>query len=143
MVTEKRSGRASFFCRPSQSFTAGNSLKEKKYTILHLEASQGWGGQEIRILQEAVGMRQAGHQVIIAAATKGVLAKKAAAAGFTTYTLNYKKKLWPITFFRLVYLIKKHKIAIINTHSSLDAWIGGIAGRAAGIKIIRTRHISN
>ena len=31
--------------------------------ILHTENSQGWGGQEIRILTEAAGMIARGHEV--------------------------------------------------------------------------------
>ena len=34
-----------------------------KLRILHTEASQGWGGQEIRILTEAAGMIARGHAV--------------------------------------------------------------------------------
>lgn len=31
--------------------------------ILHTEASCGWGGQEIRILEEARGLIERGHEV--------------------------------------------------------------------------------
>ncbi len=34
--------------------------------ILHTEASQGWGGQEIRILSEASGLIARGHDVHLA-----------------------------------------------------------------------------
>ncbi|HYT86621.1 MAG TPA: hypothetical protein VEK81_09325, partial [Burkholderiales bacterium] len=35
--------------------------------IVHTEASLGWGGQEIRILDEAEGISRRGHSVVIAA----------------------------------------------------------------------------
>ncbi len=35
--------------------------------ILHTEASLGWGGQEIRILDEAEGISGRGHSVALAA----------------------------------------------------------------------------
>ena len=35
--------------------------------ILHTESSCGWGGQELRVLNEAAGMRGRGHEVLIAA----------------------------------------------------------------------------
>ena len=38
--------------------------------ILHTESSLGWGGQEIRILTEAAGMRRRGHDVRLAAPRK-------------------------------------------------------------------------
>ena len=39
-------------------------------------------------------------------------------------------------------LIREHRISIVNTHSSIDAWIGGIAGKLSGCRVIRTRHLS-
>lgn len=110
--------------------------------ILHLEASAGWGGQEIRILKEAEGMRLRGHTVILAVMKGGLLIKKAKDAGFLVYELNFKKSGWLICLFHLLKMMKKHRIDLVNTHSSLDSWIGGIAARIARRRIIRTRHLS-
>lgn len=110
--------------------------------ILHLEASPGWGGQEIRILRESIGMRERGHLVILAVMRGASLGKKAKEAGFVVYELNFRHVAWVATLFRLLWMIAKHRIDLINTHSSLDAWIGGIAGRIARKKIVRTRHLS-
>jgi glycosyltransferase involved in cell wall biosynthesis len=38
--------------------------------------------------------------------------------------------------------MRRHKINLVNTHSSLDSWIGGIAARLSRIPIVRTRHLS-
>lgn len=110
--------------------------------ILHLEASSGWGGQEIRILREAEGMRKRGHEVTLAVAEGGGLVKHARASGFTVYEVNFKKSGWPFCLWLLLKIMRRHKIDVVNTHSSLDSWIGGIAARLSGRKIIRTRHLS-
>lgn len=110
--------------------------------ILHLEASPGWGGQEIRILREAEGMRQRGHTVILCVMKNGALIEQARSAGFVVYELNFNKSHWPICLFHLMRLIYRHQIQVVNTHSSLDSWIGGIAARMMGRKIVRTRHLS-
>lgn len=110
--------------------------------ILHLEASTGWGGQEIRILREAEGMRKKGHAVVLAVAKGGKLVSRAEAAGFLVYELNFKRAAWPLSFFKLLWIMKKHSIDLVNTHSSLDSWIGGIAARAGRRRIVRTRHLS-
>lgn len=111
--------------------------------ILHTESSNGWGGQEIRIFREAEGFREKGHEVIIATARGGGLAAKAQAAGFTVYELNWKKSraLW--TWLKLLQIIYRHRIEVVNTHSSWDAWVGGIAAKTAGKKVVRTRHLSS
>ena len=110
--------------------------------ILHLEASTGWGGQEIRILEEAKAMRERGHIVFFAIMRGGLLAPRARDAGFEVCEMNFQYKAWGWTLCKLLWFLRKYQIEILNTHSSLDAWIGGIAARIAGKKIIRTRHLS-
>lgn len=110
--------------------------------ILHTESSNGWGGQEIRILSEAEGMRKRGHEVIMAIAKGGGLVAKARKEGFTVYEIEYSKPKALFPLLQLLKIISRHKIDLINTHSSTDAWIGGVAGRLARKKVIRTRHLS-
>ncbi|MBS0604742.1 MAG: glycosyltransferase family 4 protein [Verrucomicrobia bacterium] len=110
--------------------------------ILHTESSKGWGGQEIRILREAEGMRKRGHEVFLAVNAGGGLVQRAKEAGFIVYELPFTKPSAFKTIYALVQICKAHNIDLINTHSSLDAWIGGIAARIAGKKVIRTRHLS-
>jgi glycosyltransferase involved in cell wall biosynthesis len=110
--------------------------------ILHTEASPGWGGQELRILREAEGMRARGHQVILAVQEGGGLVLPARESGFLVYEISFKKTHLFHVFYTLMRLIRKHGIEIVNTHSSLDAWIGGCVGKISGCVVIRTRHLS-
>ena len=98
--------------------------------ILHLEASPGWGGQEIRILREAEGMRSRHHQVVFAVMRGGRLIQEARSAGFTVYEMPFQKLAWPMTIWRLFTIMRRHGIDLVNTHSSLDSWIGAIAARS-------------
>ncbi len=111
--------------------------------ILHLEASTNWGGQEIRILREAEGMRARGHQVFFVVAKGGKLISYARKEGFLVYEGNFRKSGWPLLLFQLLHILRRHHIEIINTHSSLDSWIGGIAARIARVRVVRTRHLSS
>jgi glycosyltransferase involved in cell wall biosynthesis len=110
--------------------------------ILHTESSPGWGGQELRILKEAEGMRARGHQIFFALQKESGLVKAARQAGFRVDELSFSKKAAFSTFFHLLRLIRTQRIDIINTHSSMDAWIGGIAGKISRCPVIRTRHLS-
>lgn len=110
--------------------------------ILHLEASAGWGGQEIRILREAEGMRDRGHTVILAITKGGGLVSRAREAGFIVYEVNFRRPAWPLCLFQLLSIMRRHRIDLVNTHSSLDSWIGGIAARIGRRPIVRTRHLS-
>jgi len=111
--------------------------------ILHTEASSGWGGQEIRILTEALGMRERGHEILFATAEGAKLAEKARVEGFKVYEIPLQLKKGFRSLQNLVKIIRKHQIDIVNTHSSADAWLGGIAGKLTGTSVIRTRHLSN
>lgn len=112
--------------------------------ILHTESSNGWGGQEMRILSESEGMRARGHEIIMAVTKGGRLVEKARSAGFTVYEIDFKKRKSALVILQLIRILSKHDIELVNTHSSLDAWLGGIAARAGRrkIKIVRTRHLS-
>ena len=115
----------------------GNSRR-----ILHTESSRGWGGQEIRILREAEGMRKRGHEVVLAVNSGGGLIPRAKEAGFLVYEVPFKKTSALKTIYTLLQICRTHQIDLVKTHSSMDAWIGGIAARLAKVKVIRTRHLS-
>ncbi len=115
----------------------------KKLTILHTESSKGWGGQEIRILQEALGMRDRGYRVLIATEKDSILFQKALAKNLEVFPIHFSKYN-PLSFLKIKSLIEKEKVDILNTHSSKDSWIATIAAKIAynKPKIIRTRHLS-
>jgi glycosyltransferase involved in cell wall biosynthesis len=96
----------------------------------------------MRILCEAKGMRLLGHVVIFAVVRGGALIKHARDEGFTVYEVPFQKKTALEALRQLLSIIKTHRIDLVNTHSSLDAWISGVASRLTRRKVIRTRHLS-
>lgn len=110
--------------------------------VLHTEASSGFGGQEIRILREAQGLRARGHEIIMAIKRGGGLVQAARDEGFHVYELEFEKRRSFQDLIRLLSILRRHKIQIINTHSSWDAWLAGIAGKVSRTKVLRTRHLS-
>jgi glycosyltransferase involved in cell wall biosynthesis len=112
--------------------------------ILHTECSRGWGGQELRILAEACGMAGRGHAVWLAAPPQSRIAEVADARGIPVVPVGFHRP-WGIRDIpALRRTIGRLQIDILNTHSSWDAWIGGLAGRLAGngVRVVRTRHLS-
>ncbi len=110
--------------------------------LLHTEASGGLGGQELRILREAEGMRARGHEVVMAVRSDGGLVHKAREAGFTVYELSFERRRAFSDLWQLLTIIRRHDIEVVNTHSSWDAWIGAVAARLARCRVLRTRHLS-
>lgn len=112
-------------------------------TILHTESSEGWGGQEIRIFQESLGMRKRGHRVLLAAPETSRIFARATEAGFEVFPARFGKKN-PLSVMRMRSLIERERVDIVNTHSSSDSWVATVASRLASPRprIIRTRHLS-
>ncbi|MBT7558024.1 glycosyltransferase family 4 protein [Candidatus Woesearchaeota archaeon] len=113
-----------------------------KINILHTEWSDGWGGQEIRILAESLEFIKRGYGVSIAAQPNSQLIQKAREANISVLPLTMNKGFNIGAILKLIKFIKINKVNIIHTHSSVDSRTGGIAGRIAGIKVVRSRHIS-
>ena len=111
--------------------------------VLHTEWSDGWGGQEIRIINEMVAIREEGIEVFLACRENSVIKQKALENNIKVFTLPFRGNLDFKTMFALKKIIKQEKIDIVNTHSGKDTWVGGIAAKLAGAKFIRTRHLSN
>ncbi len=116
---------------------------DKKIKVLHTEWSDGWGGQEIRIINEMLAVREKGVEVFLACRNHSQIKQKALENDIKVFTLPFKGSLDLKTIFALKNIVKKENIDIINTHSGKDTWVGGLAAKIAGVKFIRTRHLSN
>lgn len=111
--------------------------------IVHTEASCGWGGQEIRILEEARGMKERGHEVVVLCPAHSRLYAAAPRHGVPVIALPIERK-HPRGLFALWRWLRDHPVDVVNTHSSTDTWLAALA--CAGLRrappLVRTRHIS-
>jgi glycosyltransferase involved in cell wall biosynthesis len=117
-------------------------MSKRKYTVLHTEWSDGWGGQEHRILNEMLGMQRRGHRVLLATRAHAQIAERARKAGIEVFTLPFAGKFDLRTIVPLSRLAKRERVDIVNTHSGNDSWSGGLAAKFAGITLVRTRHLN-
>jgi glycosyltransferase involved in cell wall biosynthesis len=111
--------------------------------ILHTEASCGWGGQEIRILEESRGLIGRGHEVTVACAAHARM--MAEAPRFEVPVVSLPIEFKTLAGFRALRgYLASHTPDVVNTHSSADSWLTGFACAtlANPPAIVRTRHIS-
>ena len=109
-------------------------------TVLHTETLKRWGGQQNRVLLEAVGLNTRGHRAIIACNRGSALARKAKESGVDVYEVNMTKQAHVRTIPSLMGIIKKENVELVSTHSSVDSWAGGLAARLTGRRLVRFRH---
>ena len=110
--------------------------------VLHTEWSDGWGGQEIRIINEMLLIQNRGVEVFLACREDSIIKQKALESNIKTFVLPFKGNADLKTIFKLRQIILRYKITLINSHSGKDTWVAGFAAKLTGIKFIRTRHLS-
>lgn len=113
-------------------------------TILHTESSMGWGGQEIRILKESLGLLRKGHRVLIACQPGSGLERRARASGIPVEPVRMRSAFDLPAVFQLRRLIKQGGVDVVSTHSSVDSWLASTAARLRFPRpaIVRTRHLA-
>lgn len=111
--------------------------------ILHTEWSDGLGGQEKRVLSEAAGLAQRGHYVALVCREHARIRDEAARLSIDTHVLPLRKPYDVASVMRLSRFMRENAFDIVNTHSGVDSWIGGIASKLARIPVlVRTRHLN-
>jgi glycosyltransferase involved in cell wall biosynthesis len=111
--------------------------------ILHTECSDGWGGQEIRIMEELRGMRRHGYATALIAPQHSRIFARAQAEGFAVYPVRFGNKGHLPSWGRLFRVMGRIKPDVVNTHSSDDSWMAGFVARTLRVPLIlRTRHVS-
>ena len=114
-----------------------------RWRVLHTEWSDGWGGQEIRIFNEMLALREQGVMPAVACRPQARLGARAREAGIEVHHFPFRGNADLATLWGLYRLIRREGFQIVNTHSGKDTWVGGLAARLAGAAFIRTRHLSN
>ena len=116
-------------------------MSDSKWRIVHSEASLGWGGQERRVLAELLGFHARGHTVGVFAPQRAIVFAKAVEHGFARATLAESRWAFPFAVARAAQWLREFRADVVNTHSSRDGWIVGLAARFARVRlVIRSRH---
>ncbi len=111
--------------------------------IVHSESSCGWGGQEIRVLEEAAGMLERGHRVTLLCPREARIHAEAARRGVPATALPIARK--SLAGLRAMRAWLSHQeCEVLNSHSSTDSWLAALAliGMHPRPALVRTRHIS-
>lgn len=93
-------------------------------------------------MAELSGFQKRGCPVWLVAHPQSQVLKRARDAGMGTRECMFDRRLLPLDALRLAVWLRRERIQIVNTHSSRDGWLLGIAARLARTPLlIRSRHI--
>jgi glycosyltransferase involved in cell wall biosynthesis len=115
----------------------------RRLRIVHSENSCGWGGQELRILGEAKGFLDRGHDVRLLCPREAPIYDAAVERSIPVEALPIKKRKFKALFAVRKWL-QENRVDVVNTHSSTDSWLFSVAAKTISrrIPVLRTRHIS-
>jgi glycosyltransferase involved in cell wall biosynthesis len=90
-----------------------------------------------------IALREQGVEVFLACTNHAQIKQKAVDNNIKVFTLPFRGNADFKTLFGIKKIIQENQIDVVNTHSGKDTWVGGLAAKLAGVKFIRTRHLSN
>ena len=114
-----------------------------RLSIVHTEASLGWGGQELRILAESQGLMKRGHEVRLICPPQARICTEAPKWGLPVVAAPIGEK-GLAGLKAMARWFRANRCDVISTHSSTDSWLAALAMLVLGrpYPIVRTRHIS-
>ncbi|MFH1023970.1 MAG: glycosyltransferase family 4 protein [Planctomycetota bacterium] len=118
----------------------GNA-NSRSFTVLHTEASPGWGGQEQRVFADIEGLRRHGHRGILAGPTGSLLIGRARRAGFPVIEMDFRGNFDIRAIRGICGVVRRERVDILHAHSSNDSWACVLAGILCRRPVVRTRHV--
>jgi hypothetical protein len=131
---------------PAQRRGAGASAPPRRLAIAHVLTSLGMGGQERIALDLAAGQVRLGHEVMVislAPDADGPLAAEFRARGADLIHLPKRRRVDPGVAVALRALVKSRGIDVVHTHNPQPLIYASAAARAAGARLIHTKHGMN
>jgi glycosyltransferase involved in cell wall biosynthesis len=110
-------------------------------SILMLESSRHWGGQEDRLIREARWLCRKGHRVMLACNPDAAIAPRARAAGVDVRPVPMRANVDVPGLRQLYSLVRREKPDVLHAHSSKDAWFA-FWFHCRGIPVVRSRHMT-
>ncbi len=110
--------------------------------ILHTEWNDTKGGQAKRVIMDLLLVRDMGFHPILVCKQNSYLFNEAQKEGIKTYSLNFKGLFSFSSYLKMYQVIKKEKVDIVHTHSSIDSQTAMVVAKLLGKKVLRSRHIS-
>jgi glycosyltransferase involved in cell wall biosynthesis len=98
-----------------------------------------WGGGEKWMLSAANGLKQRGHDIIIAARNNSLLLQRANQLGIKTISFNIHGEFCPLKIIKIANFLKKNKIDVVILNLIKDIRVVGFAARIAGVPLIVSR----
>ncbi|MDI6756997.1 MAG: glycosyltransferase family 4 protein [Endomicrobiia bacterium] len=113
----------------------------KNSPVVFFDATPSWSGGANRILFLAREIRKSGGRPFVVCLPDGRLGELADGEGIETFKIKPLFDIDPLALARLFFYLRKIKAAVIDLNSPGFYWLGLIAGKLSGAKVILTRNV--
>ncbi len=107
--------------------------------VLLLDSIPKWGGGEKWCVEAARALRGRGHHAVVACGKRSPLEARAREAGLETWSAPLHGGLGLVSAFRLGSYLESEKIEAVIGNVGRDLWIGAIACRRSGARLLQRR----
>lgn len=112
-------------------------------TIIHTEASHGWGGQEMRILTECRWFRTQGFRCVLMAKDHSPIAAHFREEDFEVIPTTFTRSSQLGDFAKCTGIFRGMKPVMVGSHSNIDTRVALAAAACARVeRRVRYRHVS-
>jgi glycosyltransferase involved in cell wall biosynthesis len=108
--------------------------------ILQILHNHKIGGAEQHLIQLCIGLRDAGHEIEVAAAKKSWVAEQLRIQNFAVHDFDFKSHIDFISLIKLIKLLQKSKFDIVHTHLVRAALFGRGATYVTKTPLVSTVH---
>jgi len=91
---------------------------------------------------EARWLREHGWDALVVTQPDSRLWAETQRAGVPAVAVRMRSAFDVSALLTLRRLITQRNVALLHTHSSIDSWLGGLAGRSRGRPVVRSRHVT-
>ncbi|WP_215778713.1 glycosyltransferase family 4 protein [Paludibacterium sp. B53371] len=111
--------------------------------IAHIESSMDWGGQELRIVEQAVWLNAHGHPCWIVARPGSAILTQARQRGLPLLEMEIRGSMNPATLRTLRHFVREQQIDLIDCHGNRDSTYGAYLKWFGGLPVVRSRHVTD
>lgn len=108
--------------------------------VLHIISVREIGGAEKHFISLLSGLKKLGVEVAASCIPDGPLIKMLSHQNIKLFPVDFSGKWNPLNIFKVITVINEFRPALIHTHLSKGALIGGAAAKLKGIKVVSTKH---
>jgi glycosyltransferase involved in cell wall biosynthesis len=87
------------------------------------------------------GLARRGYRTGLICEPNAPIGDRARVLGRPVHAVRFRWSADPVAIRRVAGILRRERVDVLATHSSLDAWVGGIAARVCGVPVVRTRHL--